>query len=551
MGETSVSDKRKPPIVEYTTRSASGPKSRADRVTGHRPQVGGKPKKSAQHAPSSGARSQPVVQTRRTGSAAASRSSVGAGPPVPAAPVEEAAGAATQFPRSTGSTRTVVVVGLDFGTALTKVVVRTPYVAGGKAFPIPLDSGQGRDDRFLLRSVLYQHGRELSLLRRDGSTRLARIKTKLMREARGGADENAGAAPLPHVAATAYLALVLRRVRGWFLREQSAAFGAHPLEWNLNVGLPAAGYEDDSLRRCYLTVARAAWLLSTRSLAVTVDSAGQALEDVRSEDRIREADGAYHTNAIWLPPELRDLGIYPEVAASVVSFVRSPMRETGLHFLMDVGAGTLDVCGFVLHDDGADHIHVPLGAVVEMLGTNTLQESRVHAIGGAAEALDPAEAIPDRFLDSIARSSAVRDAVEKADVAHSASSRRLLHRVVWAARKRRDPNSSKWRSELPLFVTGGGSSLTVFNIAIADEARWIRTQIEGSRGFRETELPRPASSDVEPDFPYAIFHRLAVAWGLSYPQDDIGVVKFEREVDDIVEPAAVRSQAAYVGKEQT
>lgn len=68
-------------------------------------------------------------------------------------------------------------------------------------------------------------------------------------------------------------------------------------------------------------------------------------------------------------------------------------------------------------------------------------------------------------------------------------------------------------------------------------------------GIRQLSLARP--EDLEADISDAAFHRLAVAWGLSYPETDIGAVTRPCEIDDIARPQERAAPVPEIGKEVT
>ena len=63
--------------------------------------------------------------------------------------------------------------------------------------------------------------------------------------------------------AAGYLGLVLRCARQWFIFNEEEAYGRFQLRWQLNLGIPSAGYEDKHLRKLFAIAAEVAWTLST------------------------------------------------------------------------------------------------------------------------------------------------------------------------------------------------------------------------------------------------------------------------------------------------
>src|SRR4051812_38335642 len=87
----------------------------------------------------------------------------------------------TQFDVPTGRDVCDVVVGFDFGTSCSKVILRTPFHNGGRAFAVPFGEAGHDSCRYLLPSVLWvgPNGR-ISLTRIDGGRLLRDVKFHLM-----------------------------------------------------------------------------------------------------------------------------------------------------------------------------------------------------------------------------------------------------------------------------------------------------------------------------------------------------------------------------------
>lgn len=99
-------------------------------------------------------------------------------------------------------------------------------------------------------------------------------------------------------------------------------------------------------------------------------------------------------------------------------------------------------------------------------------------------------------------------------------------------RRERDPHSPHWATGLPLFVCGGGSSHPLINkcVRLADSiAQNIWT---GVRHVRLMQLPFP--SQLVGDMPPGAFQqRMSVAYGLSFPEINIGTIEPPSVIDDV------------------
>ena len=111
-----------------------------------------------------------------------------------------------------------LVIGLDFGTSCTKVVVQNPF-AHSAVTAVPWNLGNG--PKHLLPTALYENSEGEFALVPDGEPVRCRrdLKVDLMDHVD---DEDARGR------AAAYLGLVLRRARQWLLEDQQDVYGKFP-----------------------------------------------------------------------------------------------------------------------------------------------------------------------------------------------------------------------------------------------------------------------------------------------------------------------------------
>lgn len=467
---------------------------------------------------------------RRT--AAAARPVAGGPEGKPPEPPASLAPHAAQFRSPTGERIVDLVVGLDFGTAFTKVVLRSPFEFNDRAYAVPFRKHAPQSAHYLVASQI-DVGADGVVVLREGSDSAggANIKWRLLSER---AAERLEAA----AEAAAFLASVLREVRLWFLRTQRAGYGGATLRWALQIGVPSETYDDRTKEELFARVGRAAWLLSTTPGPVTLDRAAEALACV--DDGI--ASGA---------APLADFAVIPEVAAEVVGYARSDLRRPGLHFLVDAGASTLDVAGFILHESSdGDDLYPILSASVRPRGTLALQRLRCNAL--AKLAAEPMLALPRRFDEWVHSEPGVQAGLREVDEAFLRECHVQIGEVVRAVRRTRDPNAAAWREGVPVFLCGGGRAADfVYATAIRRLDAGLAKGIADWPGLRILRLDRPGGERlVAPGLPSAQYHRLAVAWGLSIPQDDIGKPIRPTEIPDIVTSPKMAKLADFVGPDQ-
>ena len=454
-----------------------------------------------------------------------------------------------QFDLKSGSSNPLdIVVGVDFGTSSTKVVVRAPLYTGNPAFAVPFGGLAHKSLEYLLPTRLFVDKDGLcSINSMPGASTLTDIKLGLMQAPLRSIEPASGPscdAPAITVA-TAYLALVLRYARCWFISNKRAIFGEFLLNWSWNLGLPAAIDDDPKLREAFNTSGKAAWLVSRRTGPITIAATQDAINDI--ECSRYEFDCAFD--------------LIPEVIAEVTGYARSRFRNEGLHLLVDIGASTLDVCSFDLHTNlqGDDHFSI-LTADVDLLGAIQLHWAR---IAGAEEAViahaatlldesDPGSVIPDNITDYVPpgqeADQEIYDKLVTAEKAFEWECEKRLRRSIGDLRIRRAPHSPCWSRTLPVFICGGAKDIQTYMKVVSDVHKWLPTYVaEPSNGIRQIDLPKPETLDAEIDD--ESYHRLAVAWGLSHESFNFDGYTRPEDIDDVPPPDHNNWEVNYIDKD--
>ena len=477
------------------------------------------------------------------------------------APMQDAR---TQFSGCATET-TDLVIGLDFGTLSTRVIVRSPYVGDGRAVPVLWRVRADMPPHFLPVGLLEDPNGTLTLAsawtdREDGT-----LKTDLM-------DRPDDLTARARVAA--YLGLTLREARSYVLDTQAGAYGSYRIRWAIHLGIPSAGYDDHNIKAAFLCVARAAWLLSLRSEPTTLDTAMTALE--------RAGD----TGAIEADPDVTGIDVVPEIAALVVGYARSRRRREGLHVIMDVGASTVDICGFGLQGRDGDDRYFLYTALVSRFGIRELHHRRMDAIKRAnaghsvlvPASLDPFSVVPVAGRDCVAApADRLCTELDSVDDAYAEDCTRALMKVFLHLRRWRDPNSPAWTTGLPVFKAGGGGRHRLITRAMQEANYRLTTMTRASRidvqplpklenlvvarsrpvgslpedrGEERSGGPRGRSStetgwgDAE-----SMAERLGVAYGLSFDRFEIGDIVPPHKIEN-VPPLPLSEPMEYISKDQ-
>ena len=423
-----------------------------------------------------------------------------------------------------------VVVGFDFGTSCTKIILHAP--APELAFAVPFGNLAHDSLQYLLPTHLFVARDGLcSLEPMEGASLLTDIKVGLMDKPEVLAHTVSGPTSQASAvtAATAYLALALRYARRWFIATKEGTFGKLPLIWAFNIGLPAAIDDNEKLREAYRTAGQAAWAVSKCEGPVTIEAVEREIKRRRS---IGSENGELDV----------EFDAIPEVVAEVVGYARSTARREGLHFLMDVGASTLDICSFNLRKiQDSDYFPI-FTADVDRLGARRLHFAR---IAGGKEAIeicaanvvgepDPLGTIPDDLTGYIARQDEILRGSQEAENVFKDKCQKMLGRMVGDVKMNRFSNPDTWSAPLPVFICGGAGDMRLYEEVVDAIDKWLQKHVHSECGFTRIPLTRPEAlaDEVEEE----VYRRLAVAWGLSQLRYNIGDYNRPSEIDDAPSP---------------
>lgn len=445
---------------------------------------------------------------------------------------------------SGGADECVLVIGFDFGTSTSKVVVRAPFLPGAPRFLVRREHRTSGDGDWLWPSSFTEEENGVCNLDGEDSGRRRRgIKLALLDAASAGEDTERSAEARKVVAA--YFGLMFRAVRTQILETRADDLRTFAtIDWSLNVGVPSGTPETRSrdeprgaLDAAFRSAANAGWRLSLRDAPIRLEDAEEALRNEEQADI--------------------DIDLFPEVIAGAYGYARSEERRDGLHLMMDVGAGTVDACLFRLQmKEGADYWPL-LEARVERLGTAELHERRVAALKRVDEkeaerlqrAYDPfdgtAPSPPTSDLPGAAYS-----AVENADEEMTRDVSKLGGHFVQEALTRRDPKAAEFKAggSLPILRMGGGSRAEPYEFALKDLRSDLPKNLPtGQRGARLLDTPVPGDLDEETE---GMGYRLAVAVGLSEPSLDLPKHKPPSEIPDIPRSEPKRRRPDFVDKDQ-
>lgn len=393
-----------------------------------------------------------------------------------------------------------VRLGIDFGTAFTKVAIRV----AGQVYFLDWDGLSSGDTRYLLGGEVTEFADGSAVVGRAPNAK--RVATYLKLPFVGME------LPPSHIdlaQATVFVAWTMRYARAWLYKHHPQVIRGPKLVWEANLGAPTGSVrQGDRLLEQYQRIGLAAWKLSQEptislALATKILATTQSAEFCDGLDR---------------------LDVVPEFMAQVAGYIKSPQRTDGLYLLMDVGAGTLDVACFRLHAD-KEKKHDSLSlyeSQVGPLGAHYLMQVREHLLELPAVAWNGTDKVPTQAAFAEMTGKTLQE-VKSADQQFEKLVERAVSRVISKSRAHMDRAAKEWRDGLPVFVAGGGADLEPYHLGL----------LAGCRFERSTPVVRrfPVVRGIEADFRIdAEAHsRLSVAYGLTFDADSIAELKLAQE----------------------
>ena len=347
--------------------------------------------------------------------------------------------------------------------------------------------------------------------------------------------------------AVAYLALVLRYARTWLLETHSLTYQGIELEWFVNIGLPTDSFEDENLSRIYHAVVRSAWRISILPDAITLPLAVKCL----NSDKHPLSNTTIGNSNLQLAEDR--FNAFPEFAPQIAGYVRSPMRQNGLHVNVDVGGGTLDVTVFNVYQNDGEDVFPIFARKVESLGVRYLVKARFRAIdNGNNEQISPFDDLLSD-ADFIEYFGIRHSVLESVDEEFRVRVKTTIGEAICYTSQNRYPHAPQWHvpspsygKPVPTFFCGGGANLSFYAKLLSEYE-----DNDPPYKLRSTQLPVPNDLSF-PDSVDNHYSRLSVAYGLSFDPFDIGRIKKMCEIDDnLLTPPEIKFPKDYPGKEVT
>ena len=429
---------------------------------------------------------------------------------------DEALGALLGPPDAKAGPARELVIGLDFGTSSTKVVVADRTMNAAYAVPFMDSVGVAS---YLLPSALLETAGSLYALSGPGK-RHADLKLSMLSDL---ADERACSR------VCAFLALTIRHVRAWLYDSKGDQYLRAEILWTLAIGQPADQAASEHHRRHFEHLAKVAWRLAGDDGPVGVDAA------LRTWRQRAELD---------LDDEL-EVRPMAELSAQIHGFVSSShfdVRQPNIYLLVDVGAGTVDASLFHVQKDRGGTVSFDFFThAVELLGAANLNRARLAWWQGQLRdvqgLLEPGnDQLADRIADTVAElermklptefrgryPESYRSYVKGVEVGFEGGAEspddcfyrqvrnQVAGKVLYGAWKQQLLTQEAVRG-MPFFLCGGGGRHPFYaalksRLQKTDGCTWLNAIP------RELALPTNISA---PGVAHGDYDRLSVAYGLS------------------------------------
>ena len=416
-----------------------------------------------------------------------------------------------------------LIVGLDFGTAYTKCMVRDFNYRGTNRSVFPVSFAVDGERTFFLPSdVGWMNGQLVHAL--DGIPQqvpvLTFLKMALAAAATGsrsdwldgvmrpmGMLDSHQQLPCVQALVAFYLVRVMQVVRA-YIADRWPDFGTvegDSLYYNMAV--PVAEAREEAVLAGF-----------RRALETAVTIADRGSDLPRELDEMTALVEEQEGSAV------ATCDIIPEVTANVQSYVRSRGGRKGLYLFADVGAGTVDFSVFIFFsDDGRQALSYP-HAAVEHLGSSQLELRTFQR--SQAEIVRQVRLLKEGKSQMGAWSA---DLAEELQLTRSE-----LQQEVFAATEkviyytRRKVRRHQFQTMEILYGGGGWAPSPYANgVESAFQPRW---------GLSAVSQPLPLPNDVDwsGNDGTGLFKRFSVAYGLSsfFPGDP-PIQRFPDEIDEI------------------
>lgn len=403
-----------------------------------------------------------------------------------------ARGASSQLSSQLNGQRRDIYIGLDFGTAFTKAAVQIL----DNIYPIDWGGIANLKDKHLLPTEYSETTIGQCYLGQHPTASHKEFHANLKR-----AFITQRVSDVSLAKAIVFNALVLQYIRAWVYQHHETKIGSSSIGWYLNIGIPSDVLDKDSHAQKYKLLAVNAWALSLRSHSeINFANAFKAL----SQPALKQDD-------------LFDVSPIPELVAQLSGYSKSSRRQNGLHALVDIGGGTVDMVTFNVHQKDGDDNFPFFVSSVQPLGSYALLENRFLNLSAQTAPL------PSDFQDLLSPEGFAKfsdssfASVQRVDKLFYRRFQIQFESVLKITHRNRYQSSPYWQSGIRTFISGGGSFVPGYVESIRSSHRPLNCQLY------EMELP-PHPKLVDSGIDLRQYSRVSVACGLAEDAFSIGKI---------------------------
>ncbi len=409
-------------------------------------------------------------------------------------------GVASQIATIPEGRRNDIFIGLDFGTAFTKAAVQIL----DNIYPVDWNGVANLSETFLLPTEYSEIENRACYLGQHPNVLLEGLHANLKHSF-----INQRVSGIALAKASVFVALVLQYIRAWTYHHHGIKLGSAPIGWYFNIGIPSDVLDKDRHAQNYKKLADIAWTLSLRPQSeITFENAFQAI----SRPAQRSVD-------------LLDVSTIPELVAQLSGYSKSSARENGLHVLIDIGGGTVDMVTFNVHQADGDDVFPFFVSNVKPLGSFALLENRLSSLSKQTVAIESDVQnllIAKAFAKFAGCSVSLIDAIDKKFLEVF---KKEFQTVLSTTYRRRYPSSPNWKLGIRTFISGGGAFIPGYKDSIRNCGRPANCPL------LTMDLP-PHPKLAKFDQNLGNYSRLSVACGLAVDSFSLGAIRPASEVDD-------------------
>jgi hypothetical protein len=413
-----------------------------------------------------------------------------------------------------------IVLGVDLGTSSTKVIWREEY--NEEAYPMQF-SGKGNalDDYLIPSEVIIGKGRITSRLMGSETEepefhQLSNFKMCLACESSDRRDCGLQRCSLSNwepvlsmltdpdtntiveAVNALHLAVLILHCREAIEDRLRRKGVKKAVRWTINLSIPVEHMDETAVRQAFERVLKSAWMMS------------HWFEGNLSPMGIIDLLNLYHSAVTIVEGRTLDCFVYPEVAAQVTGLCKSRSAHDGLYAFIDIGAGTVDASIFRLYSGGDD------GQLLSFYAGHVLKEGAAHIESEAAMDLTDRSRVwlkevkERRSLVGLQSFLSPDEAKQLLDHAGQTIGKRVERKLRATLKDafEKERNKGAW-DDLVLLLGGGGCELLPYVNA--------SQRAFGGLAERLTTEKLPVPQDLQMGgLPSVLFHRFAVAYGLSF-----------------------------------